>query len=120
MEHRGYPTRAYKLAMLAMKNVHLAYNQVGIQLTIPQADKIRHTTDYLTMIIVFSGHAPCDKRYPLGLRTKPLVRKNGTLEHDPAASEECTVRHRALRHPPTVQYDCTRNIVSASGALGRR
>lgn len=27
MEHRGYPMRAYKLAMLAMKNVHLAYNQ---------------------------------------------------------------------------------------------
>ncbi|XP_050297456.1 zinc finger SWIM domain-containing protein 5-like isoform X2 [Anthonomus grandis grandis] len=27
MEHRGYPSRAYKLAMLAMKNVHLAYNQ---------------------------------------------------------------------------------------------
>ncbi|XP_076267009.1 zinc finger SWIM domain-containing protein 5-like isoform X2 [Rhynchophorus ferrugineus] len=27
MEHRGYPTRAYKLATLAMKNVHLAYNQ---------------------------------------------------------------------------------------------
>lgn len=27
MEHRGYPARAYKLAMLAMKNVHLAYNQ---------------------------------------------------------------------------------------------
>ena len=27
MEHRGYPTRAYKLAMLAMQNVHLAYNQ---------------------------------------------------------------------------------------------
>lgn len=31
MEHRGYPTRAYKLAMLAMKNVHLAYNQVSTQ-----------------------------------------------------------------------------------------
>lgn len=31
MEHRGYPTRAYKLAMLAMKNVHLAYNQVSYQ-----------------------------------------------------------------------------------------
>lgn len=29
MEHRGYPNRAYKLAMLAMKNVHLAYNQVS-------------------------------------------------------------------------------------------
>lgn len=29
MEHRGYPTRAYKLAVLAMKNVHLAYNQVS-------------------------------------------------------------------------------------------
>lgn len=28
MEHRGYPVRAYKLATLAMKNVHLAYNQV--------------------------------------------------------------------------------------------
>ncbi|KAK6617257.1 hypothetical protein RUM44_005588 [Polyplax serrata] len=27
MEHRGYPVRAYKLATLAMKNVHLAYNQ---------------------------------------------------------------------------------------------
>ncbi|XP_074640824.1 zinc finger SWIM domain-containing protein 5-like [Tubulanus polymorphus] len=27
MEHRGYPHRAYKLAMLAMKNLHLAYNQ---------------------------------------------------------------------------------------------
>ncbi|XP_024082029.1 zinc finger SWIM domain-containing protein 5-like [Cimex lectularius] len=27
MEHRGYPTRAYKLAILAMKKVHLAYNQ---------------------------------------------------------------------------------------------
>lgn len=27
MEHRGYPMRSYKLAMLAMKNVHLAYNQ---------------------------------------------------------------------------------------------
>lgn len=27
MEHRGYPTRAYKLAMLAMKTIHLAYNQ---------------------------------------------------------------------------------------------
>lgn len=27
MEHRGYPMRAYKLAMLAMKNVHLVYNQ---------------------------------------------------------------------------------------------
>ncbi len=29
MEHRGYPHRAYKLALLAMKNVHLAYNQVN-------------------------------------------------------------------------------------------
>ena len=29
MEHRGYPHRAYKLALLAMKNVHLAYNQVS-------------------------------------------------------------------------------------------
>lgn len=28
MEHRGYPTRAYKLAILAMKSVHLQYNQV--------------------------------------------------------------------------------------------
>lgn len=27
MEHRGYADRAYKLSMLAMKNVHLAYNQ---------------------------------------------------------------------------------------------
>ncbi|XP_069127958.1 zinc finger SWIM domain-containing protein 5-like [Argopecten irradians] len=27
MEHRGYPNRAYKLALLAMKNLHLAYNQ---------------------------------------------------------------------------------------------
>ena len=30
MEHKGYPARAYKLATLAMKNVHLAYNQVNI------------------------------------------------------------------------------------------
>lgn len=30
METRGFPTRAYKLAMLAMKNVHLQYNQVSI------------------------------------------------------------------------------------------
>ena len=27
MEHRGYPQRAYKLALLAMKHLHLAYNQ---------------------------------------------------------------------------------------------
>ncbi|XP_064624663.1 zinc finger SWIM domain-containing protein 4-like isoform X2 [Lineus longissimus] len=27
MEHRGYPHRAYKLAVLAMKTLHLAYNQ---------------------------------------------------------------------------------------------
>ena len=27
MEHRGYPQRAYKLALLAMRNLHLAYNQ---------------------------------------------------------------------------------------------
>lgn len=27
MEHRAYPSRAYKLALLAMKNLHLAYNQ---------------------------------------------------------------------------------------------
>ena len=27
MEHRGYPHRAHKLAVLAMKNVHLSYNQ---------------------------------------------------------------------------------------------
>lgn len=27
MEHRGYPLRAYKLAMLAMNNIYLAYNQ---------------------------------------------------------------------------------------------
>ena len=27
MEHRGYPHRAYKLSLLAMKNLHLAYNQ---------------------------------------------------------------------------------------------
>lgn len=27
MEHRGYPHRAYKLTLLAMKNLHLAYNQ---------------------------------------------------------------------------------------------
>lgn len=27
MEHRGYPHRAYTLAMLAMRSVHLAYNQ---------------------------------------------------------------------------------------------
>jgi hypothetical protein len=25
MEHRGYPHRAYKLTLLAMKNLHLAY-----------------------------------------------------------------------------------------------
>jgi hypothetical protein len=28
MEHRAYPHRAYKLAMLAMKNVRLGYNMV--------------------------------------------------------------------------------------------
>jgi len=28
MEHRGYPGRSYKLALLAMKTVSLAYNQV--------------------------------------------------------------------------------------------
>ncbi|XP_052274168.1 zinc finger SWIM domain-containing protein 6-like [Dreissena polymorpha] len=27
MEHRGHPDRAYKLSLLAMKNLHLAYNQ---------------------------------------------------------------------------------------------
>lgn len=27
MEHRGFPVRAYNLSILAMKNVHLAYNQ---------------------------------------------------------------------------------------------
>jgi hypothetical protein len=27
MEHRGYPARAYNLATLAIKSVHLAYNQ---------------------------------------------------------------------------------------------
>jgi hypothetical protein len=27
MEHRGYPARAYTLATLAIKNVHLLYNQ---------------------------------------------------------------------------------------------
>lgn len=27
MEHRGYPQRAYSLATLAIKNVHLLYNQ---------------------------------------------------------------------------------------------
>ena len=27
MEHRGYPHRAHKLSLLAMKNVHLSYNQ---------------------------------------------------------------------------------------------
>ncbi|XP_071117223.1 zinc finger SWIM domain-containing protein 5-like [Haliotis cracherodii] len=27
MEHRAYPHRAYRLALLAMKNLHLAYNQ---------------------------------------------------------------------------------------------
>jgi len=27
MEHRGYPNRAYKLSLLAMKNRHLTYNQ---------------------------------------------------------------------------------------------
>ena len=34
MEHRGYPHRAYKLALLAMKNVHLAYNQVPARIRI--------------------------------------------------------------------------------------
>lgn len=38
MEHRGYPTRAYKLAMLAMKNVHLAYNQVSFDIVITKTD----------------------------------------------------------------------------------
>jgi hypothetical protein len=28
MEHRGYPHRAHKLALLAMKNVQLSHNQV--------------------------------------------------------------------------------------------
>lgn len=32
MESRGFPARAYKLAILAMKNVHLLYNQVRIKL----------------------------------------------------------------------------------------
>ena len=27
MEHRGYPQRAFKLALLATKSLHLAYNQ---------------------------------------------------------------------------------------------
>jgi hypothetical protein len=31
MEHRAYPQRAYKLAMLAMKNVRLGYNMVRKQ-----------------------------------------------------------------------------------------
>jgi len=30
MEHRAYPQRAYKLAMLAMKNVRLGYNMVSV------------------------------------------------------------------------------------------
>ena len=30
MEHRGYPHRAHKLALLAMKNVQLTHNQVII------------------------------------------------------------------------------------------
>lgn len=40
MEHRGYPTRAYKLAMLAMKNVHLAYNQVSFDIAVTTIDYI--------------------------------------------------------------------------------
>lgn len=40
MEHRGYPTRAYKLAMLAMKNVHLAYNQVSYDIAVTTIDYI--------------------------------------------------------------------------------
>jgi rRNA pseudouridine-1189 N-methylase Emg1 (Nep1/Mra1 family) len=28
MEHRGYPHRAHKLALLAMQNVQLSHNQV--------------------------------------------------------------------------------------------
>lgn len=46
MEHRGYPPRAYKLAMLAMKNVHLAYNQVCfyIYLIYNTSKQIEHLT----------------------------------------------------------------------------
>ena len=40
MEHRGYPHRAYKLALLAMKNVHLAYNQVRLAMQCPMASSI--------------------------------------------------------------------------------
>ena len=29
MEHRGYPLRAYKLAMLAMNSIYLVYNHVS-------------------------------------------------------------------------------------------
>ena len=28
MEHRGYPLRAFKLALLGMESVHIGYNQV--------------------------------------------------------------------------------------------
>lgn len=48
MEHRGYPTRAYKLAMLAMQNVHLAYNQVIIHISY---NTLCHTVTQITLII---------------------------------------------------------------------
>lgn len=75
MEHRGYPARAYKLAMLAMKNVHLAYNQVKRLLipTLLNASNMKYG--------LFAGHPSSNQRHSLGDGAGALSGKDGIGAH---------------------------------------
>ncbi len=97
MEHRGYPHRAYKLALLAMKNVHLAYNQAS-----SRSLSIFFLSDRLSTMLThrcpssLSGHSRGHQRHPLGVRAESFAGQIGTQYHDSPLGQERSVRHRIV------------------------
>ncbi|XP_052129793.1 zinc finger SWIM domain-containing protein 5 [Frankliniella occidentalis] len=88
MEHRAYPTRAYKLAMLAMQNVHLAYNQDTHPAIndIHWACALSHSlgkTELSTMIPLLVKNVQCATVLSDILRRCSMTAPGGSCQHPP-------------------------------------
>ncbi|KAJ1524459.1 hypothetical protein ONE63_010956 [Megalurothrips usitatus] len=88
MEHRGYPTRAYKLAMLAMQNVHLAYNQDSHPAIndIHWACALSHSlgkSELSTMIPLLVKNVQCATVLSDILRRCSMTAPGGSCQHPP-------------------------------------
>ena len=98
MEHRGYPLRAFKLALVALKGVQIAYNQVRRR---KNRFEIRANIHPLCPL----GRASGEQRHLLAVRAQQLSRTGGALRLPHADRLQRPLRIRPLRSAAQVLAD---------------